>query len=463
MCILYASEVTLMSETISELNNIYLRIKEIVEKRINDPRIYDSFVKDTYLYSFEKNTLTIATENQLSSLILSTKYLSYFEEAAKEFLGLEGLKVKFEIKEELKPQKKVEEVRPEFFSSSIVNVRETFDNFIVGPNNKEAQQAALLISASPTKMFNPLFIYSDSGLGKTHLLYAIANYVREKEPTKKVLYCFADDFVAEYIKYMRGEDKSDKLKKFIVSHDYLLIDDIQQFAGKEQTELFFFQIFNTMHAAGKQIVITADKHPEQLKGFEERLKSRFQSGLTVKMEKPDTTTCVGILKSKISASPINLDSFDEDVLEFIASKFSKNIRQVDEALNRLIFHTTRINPTSHITMDVALEALQDVINVKDAKTKLNEQRIISVVADYYNLTVSQITGKGRPGNVTLPRHICWYLIKTMLDTSYEKIGYLFGGKDHSTVMSGVKKVENELKTNTLLQNAIDDIKKVLKQ
>ncbi len=452
-----------MNESVSEMNNIYLRIKEIVEKKINDPRIYDSFVNDSYLHSFENNTLTIAANSELSVLILTTKYISAFEEAAKEFLGLDNIKIKFAVATNLKAPKKQEEAKPEFFTSSIVNIHETFDNFIVGPNNKEAQQAALLVSASPTKMFNPLFIYSDSGLGKTHLLYAIANYVREKEPQKKVLYCFADDFVAEYIKYVRGEDKSEKLKKFITDHDFLLVDDIQQFAGKEQTEMFFFQIFNKMHSAGKQIVITADKHPEQLKGFEERLKSRFQSGLTVKMEKPDTATSVGILKSKIKSSPINIDSFDEDVLEFIATKFSKNIRQIDNALNKLIFHTTRINPTSHITMDVALEALQELIDVKDAKTRLNEQRIISVVADYYNLTISQITGKGRPGNVTLPRHICWYLIKDMLNTSYEKIGYLFGGKDHSTVMSGVKKVESELKTNTLLQNAVDDIRKTLKQ
>ena len=144
-------------------------------------------------------------------------------------------------------------------------------------------------------------------------------------------------------------------------------------------------------------------------------------------------------------------------------RFSDSIRNLDEALHKIIFYTTIVSPSSHITMDVALEALQQIINVKEAKTTLNEQKIIATVADYYSLTVNQLTGRGRPGNVTTPRHICWYLIKTMLNTSYEKIGFLFGGKDHSTVMSGVKKVENELKTNTLLQNAVEDIKKLLKQ
>ena len=449
-----------MYESVTELNNIYSRIKEIVEKKVNDPRIFDAFIKNTYLHSINNNVFVVVADSGLSVQMLN-KLPLVFEEASKEVLGNES-KFKFVEASSVKETKKVEEVKPEFFTSTIINIRETFDNFIVGPNNKEAQQAALLVSASPTRMFNPLFIYSDSGLGKTHLLYAIANYIHEKEPQKKVLYCSADDFISEFVKYVRGDDKSQKLYNFIVGHDVLLVDDIQQFAGRDQTEMFFFQVFNKMYTAGKQIVITSDKHPEQLKGFEERLKSRFQQGLTVKMEKPDTATSVGILKSKINSSPINLDSFDEDVLVFVAEKFSKNIRQIDEALNKLVFHTTLIHPTSHITMDIALEALQELINVKDAKTKVNEQRIINVVADYYGVSVSQLTGKGRPGNVTLPRHICWYLIKTMLGTSYEKIGYLFGGKDHSTVMSGVKKVENELKTNTLIQNAIDDIKKQLK-
>ena len=449
-----------MYESVTELNNIYSRIKEIVEKKVNDPRIFDAFIKNTYLHSINNNVFVVVADSGLSVQMLN-KLPAVFEEASKEVLGSES-KFKFVLASSIKETKKVEEVKPEFFTSTIINIRETFDNFIVGPNNKEAQQAALLVSASPTRMFNPLFIYSDSGLGKTHLLYAIANYIHEKEPQKKVLYCSADDFISEFVKYVRGDDKSQKLYNFIVGHDVLLVDDIQQFAGRDQTEMFFFQVFNKMYTAGKQIVITSDKHPEQLKGFEERLKSRFQQGLTVKMEKPDTATSVGILKSKINSSPINLDSFDEDVLVFVAEKFSKNIRQIDEALNKLVFHTTLIHPTSHITMDIALEALQELINVKDAKTKVNEQRIINVVADYYGVSVSQLTGKGRPGNVTLPRHICWYLIKTMLGTSYEKIGYLFGGKDHSTVMSGVKKVENELKTNTLIQNAIDDIKKQLK-
>ena len=451
-----------MNQSISEINKNYSRILDKVQKQM-EARLFDAFLSDSYIHSYDGKTMIIAVNSSLAVTLLSSKYTKLFVDSANEVLEEKNTIVEFAEASTLTKPKEVVEVKSEYFATSIINTKETFDNFVVGPNNKVAKQAALLAASSPSKLYNPLFIYSNSGLGKTHLLFAIANYVREKEPDKKVLYCSADDFMTEFIKYVRGEDSGEKLKDYICSHDILLVDDIQQISGKDKTELFFFQVFVKMHSAGKQIVITSDKHPELLKGFEDRLKSRFQAGLTIEIEQPNTSTCVEILKTKINSGPISVDSFDQEVLEFIAEKFSRNVRNIDEALHKVIFYATSINPTSRITMDVAMDALQQLINVKEAKTVLNEQRIISVVADYYSLTVNQLTGRGRPGNVTTPRHICWYLIKTMLNTSYEKIGFLFGGKDHSTVMSGVKKVENELKTNTLLQNAIDDIKKILKQ
>ena len=217
-----------------------------------------------------------------------------------------------------------------------------------------------------------------------------------------------------------------------------------------------------MHANGKQIVITSDKHPSELKSFDERLKSRFVQGLTVSIEQPETSTCVLILQNKIENSPLNINSFDPKVLEFIASNFSKNMRDIDQAFNKLLFYVTSFRPTKYIDMDVATEALQSLIDVKDAKTKMNEQKIISVVSDYYNVTPSQLQGTSRQGKIAMARHISMYLIRKMLDTPYTKIGMIFGGKDHSTVMSGVEKVEKELKINTALETAINEIKNQLK-
>ena len=323
-------------------------------------------------------------------------------------------------------------------------------------------QAALLISQNPGKLYNPLFIYSDSGLGKTHLLSAIVNSIKESMPGRKTLYCSATDFLDEYMHAATGEKEFSKLKDFIFSHDVLLIDDVQMLGSKEKTTEFLFQVFQKFYNNGKQIVITSDKHPNELKGFDERLKSRFAGGLTIAISSPDIQTCVSILKSKIEAGPVDISAFDEDVLKFIGEKFCKNIRNIDEALHKLVYYTTAFKPTKHITMDVAMEALQPLIDVRSEKQKLSEQKIINTVANYYNIPPSSIVGTSRQGQIALARHISMYLIRNMLDTPFTKIGITFGGRDHSTVMNGVEKVEKELKTNRTMVEAIEELKKRLK-
>ena len=300
------------------------------------------------------------------------------------------------------------------------------------------------------------------GLGKTHLLQGIVNFIREKIPGKKALYCESGDFFQEFVDFASGQKQIDSLKAFILSHDVLLIDDIQLLSNREKTLVFFFEIFNRLVTQGKQIVITSDKAPSELKGFEERLKSRFSSGLTVVINQPEVPTCVAILRSKIENSPLDINSFYPKVLDFIGEKFSKNVREIDSALNRLVWYVTNYRPTKYIDMQTAMEALQNLIDVKDAKQKLSEQRIINVVSDYYGVTPSQMTGPTREGKVTMARHVAMYLIRSMLDVPFTKIGIIFGGKDHSTVMSGVTKVEKSLKTNTLMQTAVSEIKSQLK-
>lgn len=422
---------------------------------------FDVFLDESSIHSIESGTMIVAVNSNLAVKILSSKYLDLIQSASKTVLGY-ACKAKFDTKENLKSSTPVVEQKSTYFSNSTVNPSFVFESFVTGPCNLEAKQAAIYIATYPGKGFNPLFIYSNPGLGKTHLLHAIYNHIKQNMPGKKVLYCDSNDFLHETVKYMTGEKGIEKFKEYLTGFDVFLMDDVQMLANKELTCAFFFDIFNILHGKGKQIVITSDRHPSDLKSFEERLKSRFAAGLTVNINQPDVVTCVAILKSKIENSPLDINSFDQKVLEFIASKFSKNIRDIDQALNKLVWYVTSFRPTKYIDMDVALEALQSLIDVKDSKQKLNEQKIISVVADKYNLTPSQITGPSRQGTVALARHISMYLIRTMLDTPYTKIGMTFGGKDHSTVMSGVEKVEKELKTNTNLQQAINEIKTQLK-
>lgn len=450
-----------MGESISELNHIWSKVLENLEQKIDDRRFFDVFLSGSKIYSFEGSTMVISAGTSLAVNILSTKFLQDITTAVKEVTG-KNVNITFELADNLKEKTPVVE-EAKYFKYSQVNESLTFDNFVTGPCNIEAKQAALLIAQNPGfRDYNPLFIYSDSGLGKTHLLSAIVNYIKEYGKGKTALYCSATDFLEEYLMAASGEREADKLKNYIVRHDILLIDDVQMLGGKEKTTDFLFQIFQKMHNTNKQIVITSDKHPSELKGFDERLKSRFGGGLSISIASPDVQTCVSILKSKINAGPLDINIFDQEVLDFIGQKFSKNIRNIDEALHKLVYYTTVFKPGKHIDMEIAMEALQPLVDVRSEKQKLSEQRIINVVADYYSLTPSQVTGSSREYKTALARHVSMYLIRTLLDTPFTRIGAMFGGKDHSTVMSGVEKVERELKTNSNLQEAINELKKRLK-
>lgn len=458
--ILNKKEEHFMAETISELQNLWSAIIKKLHENVEDVRFFDVFLSESYIHSYEGNQMVIAVNSNFAATILSTKFIAVIQDSVKSIVG-SSVKIKFDIPDNLKSVAPIEE-KPTYFKSSVINPNLTFDNFVTGSSNLEAKQASMYIASNPGSGFNPLFIYSNPGLGKTHLLQAIVNFVREKMPGKKALYCESGDFLQEFIDTASGTKQLDAFKKFMTSHDILLVDDIQLLANKEKTLVLFFDIFNKLLLLGKQVVITSDKAPSELKGFEERLKSRFSSGLTVVINQPEIPTCVAILRSKIENSPLDINSFDPRVLDFIGQKFSRNVREIDSALNKLLWYVTNYKPTKYIDMDTAMEALQNLIDVKDAKQKLSEQRIISVVAEYYGLTPSQITGPSREGKPTMARHVAMYLIRSMLDVPFTKIGFIFGGKDHSTVMSGVNKVEKSLKTNQMLQTAVSEIKTQLK-
>ena len=450
-----------MIETISELQNAWSRIQSELSKNIEDRHFFDVYLSESYIHSIENGVMTVVVGSNLAVTILTSKYTSMIQEAAKAVIG-GPIKVKFDFKENVKTISELSDDKQMFFKSQTINPAFTFDSFIAGPSNLEAKQAALFVASNPGKAFNPLFIYSNSGLGKTHLMHAIVNYVHEHNPGKKILYCDSNDFFNEYVKFLSGASKGTAFEDYCSNVDFFLIDDIQNIASKEQTLLVFFRIFNSLHSRGKQIVITSDKHPFELKSFDERLKSRFAAGLTITINQPDVQTCVSILKSKVQNSILDINSFDSKVFDLIAENFSKNIRDIDSAFNRLLWYVTSFRPTKYISLDIAYEALQSLIDVKKSRTKLNEQRIISVVADYYSKTPSQLTGTSRQGDIVFARHIAMYMIRKMLDTPYTKIGMIFGGKDHSTVMNGVEKVEKELKTNPNIETAINDIKSLLK-
>lgn len=454
-----------MITTISEKRQIWDRVLIGIQNEIMDPRIFDSFFNNSYIYSISGDTIVVSVNSKLAANLISTKYNDLISEVVAQTTQSK-FKLVFmpesEIQASATPVTEKVEEKKQFFVNSFINPKHTFDSFVVGQCNREASQASLMIASNPGKLFNPLFIYSQSGLGKTHLLHAIGNYIKENTPRLKVLYISTDDFVDEFVRSVRGDREIEELRDFFKTVDVLLIDDIQFLADKNKTADMFFNVFNTMINLGKQVVLTSDRHPNDLKGLEARLVTRFNAGLSINIQEPDKETLLSILKMKIEANNLDITNFDDDVLDFIAEKFSKNIRELEGAINRLLFYSINIKQSKHIDLPLAIESVSSIINVKETERMLSEQRIIEVVADYYNLTVSQLKGNVRTSQLALARHISMYLIRTMLDVPFKKIGQTFGGKDHSTVMSAVEKVESNLKTNPQLSQAIHEIQNRLK-
>ncbi len=448
-----------MPQTISEQTSLWNNVLEYVKRELkNDQMIYDNFFRNSYIDSIVGSTITVVTDTGLARNILQSNYKDLLMRAVLETTGT-NFDLAFITEEEHTSKRPVKVEKATFFANAHLNPKYTFDSFVVGRSNKEAYQAALITAANPGNLYNPLLIFSDSGLGKTHLLHAIGNEIRKKNHSAKVLCISAEEFIDEYVRFVQGaKDDQTFSQYFKNSVDAFLIDDIQLLIGKEKTMEMFFVAFQSIVNNNHQIVITSDQHPSKLEGFPERLKSRFSQGLVLSISKPDTETSEQILRYKIANSDIDEADFDDDVIRLLASRFSKNVRELEGALNRLLFYMINIQPGQRLTMEKAIDALAPLMSEQEANSHLTENQVLEVVANYYNLTPSQLTGKIRTAQIVLARHIAMYLIKTYIGTPFTKIGFLFGGRDHTTVMNGVQKVENSLKDDKAMQDAISELK-----
>jgi chromosomal replication initiator protein len=452
-----------MDITVSEIASIWSRVLSRIKDEIADPMVYDSFFSGTYVNSVEGNKMVVVANSGLAATILDTKYRSLVDGIVKDITQSDYELVFVDASSVNKKEAKQQSQKSRFFADSRINPNHTFQNFVMGPSNLEAYQAALMVSKNPGQLYNPLLIYSDSGLGKTHLLHAIGNAIKQQSPNMRVLYVTTQDFFDEYVKYVQGQQEGESLKDFFrTSVDALLVDDIQFLVNKTGTEEMFFAVFSTMVSMGKQIVITSDQHPAQLKGLDERLKSRFTQGLPLSISRPDQATSEAILRQRIAANGMDVNDFDPEVITYFAQKFSTNVRELEGALNRLLFYIVNINPTKHITLDVAMDSVRGLIDVQDDKTKLSIEKIINTVADYYNLAPYQLTGRIRTSQIAMARHIAMYISRDLLDAPFTKIGDAFGGKDHATVMNGVSKVEKSMQENEGMKKAVTELEERLK-
>lgn len=336
-----------------------------------------------------------------------------------------------------------------------LNPKYTFDTFVVGNNNKFAHAAALAVAESPGKMYNPLFIHGGAGLGKTHLMHAIAHFILEENPDKRVLYVTSETFTNELIEAIRNGNNTatTKFREKYRSVDVLLIDDIQFIIGKEATQEEFFHTFNDLHGKKKQIIISSDKPPKDIETLEARLRSRFEWGLIADITLPDYETRMAILHKKEELEGYNIS---EEVIKYIATNIKSNIRELEGAFNK-VMASSKLEK-KEVTLELAEQALKDIISPDEQKV-ITPDYIISVVAEHYHVTVADLCGNKRSSKIVMPRQIAMYLCRDIIDTSLKTIGKNLGDRDHTTVMHGIEKIENELKTNDNLKNSIDTLRK----
>ncbi len=429
-----------------------------------EPEIVNNFYKPCELHSLTNEKAVITAPNIVAKQVVQSQ-ADVINHSLMDILDLERpLLVEVYQDSEIPSVSQYSESEQPFdesiFKSTPIQKDRTFDNFVVGDCNRESQAAALACALLPGK-FNPLFIYGNSGLGKTHLLMAIGNYVMKADPTKKVYYIESLKFVEMVVNSIANHN-IDAFKKFMYSLDLLLVDDIQFIAGKEKSHEIFFTIYNELVSNGKQICLASDRQPKEIKGLEDRLISRFNSGLSVGIDSPEFETSLAILKMKIKQSGYGIDEVDEEGLSYIASNFSGNVRDLEGAWNRVLFYAIQFQPDgSVIKFETVMSALKNQAVVSD-KTGLSPKKIIKTVADYYGLTRQQITSKTRTKNIANARHISIYLCRKLLDLPYIKIGDEFGGRDHTTVISACTKVEKLIQTDTLFAAAVNEIESQIK-
>ena len=431
---------------------------------------YQTWFAETKLYKLDNNKAYIVVPMKIHKKHLNDNYydtisvkLDSLTNSSYELLfytdeEISTIEIEKKIEEDKK--KKIENTKSNFNINSNLKPEYNFDNFIVGYSNKFAHAAALSVAENPGKIYNPLFLFGNSGLGKTHLMHAIGNYIVEHSD-KKVLYVTSEQFREEFVKANRKDDNGtnfnyvDFFKDKYRNIDVLLIDDIQFLGGATQTQQEFFHTFNNLYNDSKQIIISSDRSPDDLKLLEERLRTRFCWGLTANIFPPDFELRKEILKKKIVAGNFEQD-IPDDVIEYIASNIGPDVRQLEGAITRLVAYSTIMGGIK-IDLDLAIEALKDFIS-KGVGEKNDVHRIQKIVSEYFQISIDDIKSKKRSSNISFPRQIAMYLCRTMLNESFPKIGTEFGGKDHSTVMHSVEKIENEIKVNKDLANIIEKLK-----
>ncbi len=431
----------------------------IIRSKLSKPS-YDTWLKTTEAISLDENQIIIQVPNEFSREWLENRYVELIKDTLFQLTNKEydiyfvTPQTKDNFADSYQYQQTFLKKHPEEQVTSnpvtSLNPKYTFETFVVGNSNRFAHAASLAVAEAPAKAYNPLFIYGDVGLGKTHLMQAIGHYILRHSPQSNVVYVSSETFTNELINAIRDDKTTDFRNKYRTI-DILLVDDIQFVAGKERTQEEFFHTFNALHEANKQIILSSDRPPKEIPTLEDRLRSRFEWGLITDIQKPDYETRMAILRKKANLE--NLQVPDE-VIAYIANHIQSNIRELEGALIRVVAYSSLTNKM--ITEELARDALKDILP-STKEREVTTRMIQETVTDYYSLKIKDMTSKTRTQTVAFPRQIAMYLCRELTNASLPQIGEEFGGRDHTTVIHACNKISEKIEQDSSFKNTVEKL------
>ena len=440
------------------------QIKETVRREYNLSAIsYNTWIEPLEVHKVENDVVIILIPSDKGHALnyISDKYTSFFQVTISEMFN-HIYEISFILESDVKNDNVEEMEKPSAMALNRIsadngnlNPKYTFDTFVVGTNNKFAHSYSVVVAESPGKIYNPFFLYGGAGLGKTHLMHSIGHSIIENNPNMKVLYVTSEEFTNEVIESIRSGSSTamSKVRDKYRNVNVLMVDDVQYILGKESTQYEFFNTFNALYEAGKQIIISSDKPPKEMESLDVRFRSRFECGLIAKIESPDYETRVAILRKKADTCERKID---EEIINYIATNITSNIRELEGAFNKIVAFA-KLNKVE-MTLELAEEALKDIISPNKPKA-ITPSLIINVVAEHFGVNPEDISSKKRNSEFVQPRQIVMYLCRDICGISLQNIANLLGKKDHTTIIYGIKKVEEELQISEELRNKVDIIKK----
>ena len=453
-----------------DLAEIWVKCTDKFKESANE-KIFDVWIKPIIPLEVTDNYYKVAVKNSFFKTMLEENYANLIQGILSNIMG-KNIQLVIEAMEadapsmeealEAHPQKMqqqqlfTEKTVEQPIDESNLNSKFVFETFVIGNSNRFAHAAAQAVANNPAHAYNPLFLYGGVGLGKTHLMHAIGNRIKQNNPSMKVLYTTSEKFTNEIINSIQNKTTEAFRQKYR-NIDCLIIDDIQFLKGKEQTQVEFFHTFNALKDANKQIIISSDRPPREIETLEDRLRSRFDQGLTADIQPPDLETRMAILRTKAASDNIQMPN---DVITLLATNIATNIREIEGAYTKIVAYTSLMDMP--ITVETAQKVLTDMGNSIKTRT-ITFEGITKVVAEHYNIKQDELFNKKRTQNIAHPRQVAMYLCRELADLSYPKIGELFGGRDHTTVIHAYEKISKNKNTNLALQKEIQEMVDILRQ